>query len=370
MKKLPGILTTFLISLLAYAIGSLPFRPFSIKLMDGRVVHPLEAMVIAIILGIIIANLLLSNKNDDKVLAKNCFGYMSATKISESIADGVNFSIKFLLPLGIVLMGVKFDLMTVFKISANALILNVACVILAYFITIWICKCLKIDSKMSALIAIGTAICGGSAIVVLAPLIKSNRTQTSIAITIVSLFGLIAIFLYPYIGHLTGLTQTGFGIWAGTAIQAVPQVVAAGFTFGVMAGQVATIVKMVRILLLAPMVILIGAKHHKQNTENTTQKTKWSTFFPKFILFFLLMVVLKSIGVIDFLDHLTPHTTFSTVALSLSSFLMTMAMAGVGLNTHLGTMLKSGMKPLLAGFIAASAMAGLSIGAVLIFFNH
>ncbi len=369
MKKLPGIVTTFIIAILANFLQIIPVEPFSVKLHDGRVIHPLEAMVIAIIIGIIVTNIFLKKSNQQDKPTNNLLGIASSSSLSERISEGVNFSIKFLLPLGIVLMGVKFDLMTVFKISAHALVLNVACVILAYFITAFICKKLKIDTKMSSLIAIGTAICGGSAIVVLAPIIKANRTQTSIAITIVSLFGLIAIFLYPFIGHLTGLSQNGFGIWAGTAIQAVPQVVAAGFTFGVVAGQVATIVKMVRILLLAPMVILLGAKHHKNSNENTDKKTSWSTYFPRFIIFFLIMVILKTAGVIGFLDQLTHSITFSSVSIYLSGFFMTMAMAGVGLNTDLRTMVHSGAKPLLAGFIAAIAMAGISIVAVLAFFN-
>lgn len=365
--KLPGLIATLLIAIAAYALQQLPFSPFTVHLASGQIVHPLEAMVLAILLGILVENVFIRGQAKS-VSTETNLGYRQSPNLSERLATGINFSVKSLLPLAIILMGVKFDLLTVFKISAHALVLNVFCVVLAYFVTIYLCKLFRVDSKLSALIAIGTAICGGSAIVVLSPMIKASRTQTSIAITIISLFGLVAIFLYPYLGHLFGLNQTAFGIWAGTAIQAVPQVVAAGFAFGVIAGQVGTIVKMVRILLLAPMVVLLGAKEHKSAGESVDKK-KWHQFLPSFILFFVGMVVLNTVGVFTWLDHLVPHFSVSHVALQVSGFLMTMAMAGVGLNTDLGHMLKSGTKPLMAGLAAALVMAGISLAAVLIFFN-
>jgi len=373
--KLPGLTLTFILAIISYGIESLPFKPFTVITPEGYVVHPLEAMVIAIVVGLVVGNTILRDKNGSNKL-ENCNGIINSKKIKAKVAAGVTFSVKSLLPVGIVLMGIKFNILTVFKISADALVLNVLCVVIAYLLTVWICKLLKVDPIMTSLIGIGTAICGGSAIVVAAPIIKADQTQTSIAITIVSMFGLIAIFLYPILGHALGLTQNGFGIWAGTAIQAVPQVVAAGFAFGMVAGEVATIVKMVRILLLAPMVIVVGIKHKDNTTEalhdmeGAVKKVPWHSYFPRFIIVFLVMVVLKTIGVIDWIQNEISLFSFEQVTLFLSEFFMTMAMAGVGLSADLVTMFKTGLKPLIAGFIAAVIMTGFSLIAILLFFNH
>lgn len=152
--------------------------------------------------------------------------------------------------------------------------------------------------------------------------------------------------------------------------------VAAGFAFGMVAGEVATIVKMVRILLLAPMVIVVGIKHKDNTTEalhdmeGAVKKVPWYSYFPRFIIVFLVMVVLKTIGVIDWIQNEISLFSFEQVTLFLSEFFMTMAMAGVGLSADLVTMFKTGLKPLIAGFIAAVIMTGFSLIAILLFFNH
>ncbi|MFZ9035231.1 MAG: YeiH family protein, partial [Francisellaceae bacterium] len=226
MNRLPGLFLTAVITIIAYAISYLPFSPFTL-MHNGIAIHPLEPMVIALILGIIAGNTLFISKFANGMKKTNLMGIISSSHIKAKLASGINFSIKVLLPLGIVLMGVKFDLLAVIKLSAQALVINLICIVLAYILTNLICQFLKIDSQMRALITIGTAICGGSAIVALAPVIKANQTQTAIAMTIVSLYGLIAIFIFPLLGQLLGLSQLQFGIWAGTSIQAVPQVIAA-----------------------------------------------------------------------------------------------------------------------------------------------
>lgn len=364
--KIPGLILTFLIAILAYLIDELPFAPFTVMTEQGEKIHPLEPMVLAIILGLIIGNFILNSQRIQHTLSR---GWLSQYQLS--FTSGISFAVKRLLPLGVVLMGVKFDLMRIIDVSANALILNIVCVMLAYYLSIWLCKWLSVDSKMTSLIAAGTAICGGTAVVVASPIVKADKTQTSIAVTIVSLFGLIAIFLYPIIGHILQMDQKSFGIWAGTAIQAIPQVVAAGFAFGAIAGEVGTIVKMVRILLLAPMIFLIGMKHKNQQAKTqqiNAEKQPWYTYFPRFIIFFLFVVILKTVGVFEWLNSLITILPLQTMLLLLSSFLMVMAMAGVGLSADLAHMLRSGIKPLLAGFIAATVMAFISLVLVLLFF--
>ena len=363
MNKSLGLIFCVALAALAYLIAYLPFAPFSIE-QQAHTIHPLEPMVLAIIVGIVFGNVVFryrsaNNKNEDLQ------GVISSASLWHRISPGANFAAKSLLPLGIVLMGVKFDLLAVLKVSAQALIVNLICLIMAYFLTIWLCKRLGIDEKMSSLITIGTAICGGSAIVAVAPVIKASQTQVAIAMTIVSLYGLIAIFVLPVLGHALGLNEFQFGVWAGTSIQAVPQVVAAGFAFGAIAGQTATIVKMVRILLLAPMVMLIGMKHHKLQQKTQAITSRWYQYFPVFILYFLGMVLLNTFGLFSYLDQVSTLAISSYLAEG-SAFFMTMAMVGVGLNTDLLSLLKSGGKPFLAGGLAMLILLLLSFILVLL----
>ena len=359
IQKIYGLSVTAIIVGLAYAVSYLPFIPFSIR-HESQVIHPLEPIVIALILGVVFGNSIFRNCQQAHTAPINLFGVINAPFLWKKLKPGVDFSAKSLLPLGIVLMGVKFNLLNVLKISAQALIINLICVFVAYFLTAWICHKLKIESKLTSLIAIGTAICGGSAIIVAAPIIKANQTQTAIAMTVVSLYGLIAIFIFPLLGKLFFLNQIDFGIWAGTSIQAVPQVVAAGFAFGMIAGQTASIVKMVRILLLAPMVMLLGAKHNKIKKEGHRIKQNWHQYFPLFILYFLAIVALNTLDFFEWLDNYLAFS-ISHALLLLSEFFMAMAMVGIGLNTDMLTLCKSGGKPLLAGGIAMILIAGLSL---------
>ncbi|WP_151194286.1 YeiH family protein [Cysteiniphilum sp. JM-1] len=365
MSKITGLIFCAFLTIIAYIVAFLPFAPFTIYHQNLEV-HPLEPMVLSIIIGIICGNLFFRHKAAAHQ-QENLQGVISSARLWQKLTPGANFAAKSLLPLGIVLMGVKFDLLSVLKVSGQALLINLICLLIAYIVTLWLCKRLGVDEKMSALITIGTAICGGSAIVAAAPVVKANQTQVAIAMTIVSLYGLIAIFVLPLLGHALGLDEFQFGVWAGTSIQAVPQVVAAGFAFGAIAGQTATIVKMVRILLLAPMVMLIGIKHHKANTtdKEAQKRVAWHQYFPKFILYFLAVVVLNTLGLFGFLDRLADLSVSHYIA-KISAFCMTMAMVGVGLNTDLVVLLKSGGKPLLAGGLAMIILLVISLGLIIV----
>ncbi|WP_119327616.1 YeiH family protein [Cysteiniphilum halobium] len=365
MSKIIGLFFCALLVVIAYIVAYLPFAPFTIY-HQNLAMHPLEPMVLSIIIGVICGNVFFRHKVAE-YQRENLQGVISSARLWQKLAPGANFAAKSFLPLGIVLMGVKFDLLSVLKISGQALLINLICLLVAYVVTLWLCKCLGVDEKMSSLITIGTAICGGSAIVAAAPVVKANQTQVAIAMTIVSLYGLIAIFVLPLFGHIFGLSEFQFGVWAGTSIQAIPQVVAAGFAFGAIAGQTATIVKMVRILLLAPMVMLIGIRHNKANKGDgqVQNKVAWHKYFPKFILYFLVMIVLNTLGLFTLLDRLTDLPISHYIA-EISAFFMAMAMVGVGLNTDLVVLLKSGGKPLLAGGLAMLILLVLSLGLIIV----
>jgi uncharacterized integral membrane protein (TIGR00698 family) len=223
---LPGLALTTLLAVAAVALRHLPFAPFTV---DGR--HPVDAMILAIVLGILLRNVI---------------------GIGVRSAEGVKFSVKKVLPFAIVLMGAKLDFWSVMRVSGQALVISLTCVTAALALTIYLCRRVGVGQKLGLLISIGTAICGGTAIAVAAPVIEADDNDTAFAITTITLFGLIAIFVFPPLGYVLGMTENEFGVWAGMAIHATPQVMAAGFAYGPTAGDVATIVKLVRVLLLAP----------------------------------------------------------------------------------------------------------------------
>jgi uncharacterized integral membrane protein (TIGR00698 family) len=355
VKKRYGLLVCGLLATAAYGISFLPIQPFSVH-RGSVVIHPVEPMIVAIVLGLLLSLALPSSSKRTKP-ACQVNGVIRSSSLSEMLAPGAHFSIDTVLPLGIILMGVRFSFSTVVHVSQNSLSINLICIACAYGVTQWICRWFDIDRKLTALITIGTAICGSAAIVAASSVIKSNSTQTTTAMTIISLYGLLGIFIFPFIGHGLHLSQMSYGIWSGIVIQAVPQVVAAGFAYGIKAGQIAIVVKMVRVLLLAPMVVLMGIQFHRKQGKALDS---WSQYFPSFILLFLLMIMVNTLGWIDALGVYL-NLPIEAFTLSLSSFLMTVAMAGVGMNTDVVQLCRFGGKPLAAGGIAMVVLAMISL---------
>ncbi len=347
---LPGLALTCAIAIAAALLHQLPFPPFTI---GDR--HPIDALLIAILLGMAARNLL---------------------PLHVSLGPGIKYSVKKVLPFAIVLMGAKLDFFDVLRVSAQALWLSVLCVAVALGLTVWLCRRAGVGTKLGILIGIGTAICGGTAIVIAAPTIEAEEKDTAFAIATITLFGVGAIFVFPLLGHALGLTQTEFGIWAGVGIQATPQVMAAGFAYGPQAGEVAVIVKLVRVLLLAPMVVGLGWWHAREKRArqqaHVAQKTPLTQLFPPFVLGFLALAVANTLNLLpDFTLHLEKSAFWEAgdrlIALSdavttISGFLIVIAMAGVGCGVHLKSLLGIGLKGLYVGMFAAVVLAAFSLG--------
>ena len=350
--NLPGLILTATIAVLAFFVHQLPFPPFTI----GEK-HPIDALLIAIIIGMFVRNVL---------------------PLSPVLGPGIKFSVKKVLPFAIVLMGAKLDFNYVLEVSGQALLISVICVVIALALTLWLCNRVGVGQKLGLLIGIGTAICGGTAIAVAAPTIEADDNDTAFAITTITIFGLIAIFVFPVLGHALEMSQNDFGIWAGISIQATPQVMAAGFSYGEEAGEVAVIVKLVRVLLLAPLVFVLGAWYARQRREQqeayVAEKRRWASLVPPFIVGFLVLAVANSL-------HLLPNFTLhfqesyfwsagdlplsmSKAATGCSLFFVTMAMAGVGLGVHLKTLRKVGLKALYVGMFSALVLSVFGFGLI------
>ncbi|HEY5946091.1 MAG TPA: putative sulfate exporter family transporter [Kofleriaceae bacterium] len=345
-----GLLLSLVIAIVSYQLYTAPLPPFSIG-TPAR--HPIDAMLIAIVIGMLIRN---------------------SIGVSARFAAGIRYAVVSIMPLGIVLMGARLNFFDVVRTSVTALIISVICVCVALTLTIWLCRRVGVGQKLGILIGVGTAICGGTAIAVAAPVIEADDGDTAFGIATVTLFGMVAVFVLPLLGQLFGMTQLEFGVWAGTSVHATPQVVATGFAYGPQAGDVATIVKLVRVLLLAPVVIGLGIWYARQKRQqqiaHVTKIGNFTTLFPPFILGFVLLALANTLHLLpDFTLHLQDsvlwdHQDLRVVLAKLvtwvSTFLLTVSMAGVGLGVDVRGLAKVGLGALYVGLASSVLLATFS----------
>jgi len=262
--------------------------------------------------------------------------------------DGVKYTSKKLLQYSIILLGFSMNLFSIFKVGSQTLVL-MAFTLTATFLTAFVAgKLLKLDGNLKTLIGVGTAICGGSAIAATAPVIHADDEEVAHSISTIFLFNVIAAFLFPFLGHMFGMSDHSFGLWAGTAVNDTSSVVAAGYTFSNAAGNLAVIVKLTRTLMIVPVTLVLAIyTSRKEAGSNTSGKSKSgysiAKIFPWFVLGFVAASVINT-----FIPM--PHGVDSFLAQT-GKFVIVMAMASIGLNTNVVKLVKSGAKPILLGFI-------------------
>jgi uncharacterized integral membrane protein (TIGR00698 family) len=334
-KIFPGLLLCFILAFVAIKISNLAI--FSV----GNNVAIISSEILAILLGIFLGNSL---------------------KIAKIFDAGINFSLKNILALAIVLLGVKLDLKYLFNSSSSLFFIDIASVILNIAIGAIICKILKLDKNVATLLIVGNAICGSSAIIILAPLIVANQNQISTSLIISSLLGLMAIFIYPAVGKIFAIDNNIFGIWAGATVQSVPQVLATGFSFSEEAGKLATITKLIKVLLLAPTILLVTVFRNGK----TVKIKEFYRCFPLFIFGFLIMVGLNSANCFD--NIVFDYKTSDLLA-NISGFLLTATMVAIGIKTNVKSCFNASFRPFVAGFIS-SVLVSLLILSLLYYFQR
>ena len=347
-----GVSLAIVVSLCALWLSEARFPPFT--LAGGK--HPIEPVMLAIILGMLVSNL---------------------RALPKAVQPGLKFSVKKLLPLGIILLGARLDFLALVKVGLEGLILSVLETAVALALLLLLTRLLKLPQKLGILLGVGTAICGGTAIVATAPVIEAEEKDVVFSVATVTLLGLMAMFALPVLGHLLDLNAKAFGIWAGLAIHQTPQVVAAGFAYSpagapysVEAGQTATIVKLARVCLLAPVVFLIGFFYARGQLGHAhvveRKRINYLHLFPMFVVGFLAMALMKTLGLLpDLTIHLTKglfhagdHTVqLSSLAEQISKICITISMAGVGLETKFSSMKQTGLKPFAASLVAVLVVA-------------
>lgn len=276
---------------------------------------------------------------------------------------GIAFVSKQVLRLAIILMGLTLSFTQVLQTGTYSLIVMCFTLLTAFGGGYLLGKVFGMDWKLSGLISAGTGICGGSAIAAIAPTIDAKDKDIAYAISATFLFDIVMVILFPIAGRYFGMSDMGFGLWAGTAVNDTSSVVAAGYAFSDAAGAYSMIVKLTRTLSIIPTVLIfslvnerLAAKSAALNgaaqSAETKKKVNLRKIFPYFILMFLVMVAVKSTGVV-------PDAVSSNVSV-LSKFLMVMALGAIGLKTNCKEVSQSGFKPMLHGFIISALVVVVS----------
>ena len=261
--------------------------------------------------------------------------------------EGIEFTGKKILQYAIILLGFEMNLYTVLTVGQQSLLIIFSTLATAFTTAFFIGKLLKIDSNTTTLIGVGTAICGGSAIAATAPVIKAHDKEVAFSISTIFLFNIIAVFIFPALGHILNLSDNGFGMWAGTAINDTSSVVAAAYSYSHPAGDYATIVKLTRALMIIPITIFLAffcTKINKQETDYNVGK-----IFPWFILWFVVASIICTTNILP--SYIAKSLT------SIGKFSITLAMVAIGLNTNLKHLLKNGVRPILLGLCCWIAVA-------------
>jgi uncharacterized membrane protein YadS len=294
------------------------------------------------------------------------------------LTPGLAFSSQRILRLGIVLLGARLSLAEIARIGLPATGLIVVTMAVSFAIVLLAAPFVRVDSRLAVLIAVGSAVCGNTAIVATAPVIGARAREVAYAVATITLFGTVAVFLYPTIGRAVGLSEVASGLWAGVAVHDTSQVIATGAALGPEALDVATVVKLIRNALMAPLLLVIaavwaaradtaavradggpprtGASGHPAMTTGLGRRGIRRAF-PLFVVGFLALATLRTIGLID----VEQAGALDTVARGL----ILVALAAVGLSIHIGELRETSWRPLAVGF-AVALMVGLGSLALIV----
>ena len=296
------------------------------------------------------------------------------------VQDGIGFTAKKVLQYAVILLGFGLNLAQIAAVGAESLPIILTTIATALIVGYILYRVLRMDSAIATLIAVGSSICGGSAIAATAPVIRAKDEQVAQAISVIFLFNVVAALIFPTLGGMLGMSNEGFGLFAGTAVNDTSSVTAAaaawdGMHPGSNALDDATIVKLTRTLAIIPITLALGivmarkesADESASNAQaasepsSTRRKDPLGNFslkraFPMFILFFLVASLITTIAVAAGADA----AVFAPLK-TLSKFFIVMAMAAIGLNTDLVKLVRSGAKPILMGLICWICIAAASL---------
>ena len=330
-----GILICALTALLSIQISNY----IGIELLNLEK-SPISPIIIAIIVGSVVSN---------------------SVKIIHNFADGFTFSIKYLLKLGIIFLGIRLSVSDILLYGSQGLIVIIPCIAISIFIVKSLRSYFNVSDNLSLLIAVGTSICGATAIVALAPAINAKKEEISYAIANITVFGLIAMFLYPLLAYMVfDDNSLAVGLFLGTSIHETAQVAGSGMIYAEQYENpsvldIATVIKLVRNTMMVIVIPLLAYLAKKDSNQNN--KINIGSIFPYFIIGFLAFGMIRTIG-----DHFEYQigselwNNFIHFIKYSAELLLIIAMSAVGYNTKLDKFKNLGLKPFYLGFIAAIAV--------------
>lgn len=319
----PGVLLAGMIAALAFMLRALPG------------VSNFSPMIIVILLGIAFHNVI---------------GTPRRAK------PGITFSLRRILRLAIVLLGLQLSFQQVIAVGINGLAVIVLTLVATFVFTKWAGRWLGVDAKLSELIAAGTSICGASAVVATNAVTQGHDEEVTYAVACVTVFGSVSMFLYPLLPALLHLSPAAYGLWAGASIHEIAQVVAAAFQDGQTAGQIATIAKLSRVMMLAPLVLTLSFLANRKLRRQGRYVVHKRPPLPYFVLGFIAFVALSSVLT------LPPVPKYWVV--QGTTFLLSLALAAMGLETDIRKVLAKGARPIALGAVSWLFISGLSLGLV------
>ena len=297
----------------------------------GRWLPTVGGPVFAIVLGLVI---------------RNSLGMLPVFQ------PGLAFASKKVLQWSIIALGFGLSFTQVVQTGFESLWVTLITMAAAFIVAAVLGRALGIPDKLRTLIGAGTAICGGSAIAAVAPIIKPEEHETAFAISTIFLFNVVAVLVFPFFGHALNMSDIGFGLWAGTAINDTSSVVAAAYSYSTEAGDYATVVKLTRATFIIPIclfyVVLEVRRQQQQGGGFSIQR-----LIPWFIVWFVVASMVRSTGVL-------PAEVLSVLQI-VAQFLMVLALAAIGLSSNMRLMARTGWRPVALGLGVWIAVAVTSL---------
>lgn len=277
-----------------------------------------------------------------------------------SAKAGITYTSKKILQLAVILLGFGMNLSSVLKVGGQSLPIILSTIAISLITAFFLYKILHMDSDISILIGVGSSICGGSAIAATAPVIGADDEEIAQAISVIFLFNVIAALIFPTLGGILNLSNDGFGLFAGTAVNDTSSVTAAaaawdGMHPGANTLDTAAIVKMTRTLAIIPITLVLALLRTKKigQTSESMTDVDLKKIFPWFVLLFLLASIITTAIPIP--------TVITGFLKNASKFFIVMAMIAIGLNTDIIKLVKTGGKPIFMGFCCWVAIACVSL---------
>lgn len=317
---LPGVTLVLIVTAAAYGLRQVP--GFS----------ALSPMFSAILIGMAFANF---------------------TTVPSPALPGIALLSKRLLRVAVALLGLQLTLTQVMDVGTTGVVLIVLVVAATYGFTVAAARLLGVNPRLGRLLAAGTSICGASAIAATNAIEQATDEEVSYAIACVTLFGTLAIVCYPVVASLLDLTATSFGFWTGLSVHEVAQVVATAYQYGDEAGAFAVIVKLTRVLLLAPLLVVVASMAVRRRSAADTP-INGSQMLPLFVAAFILLMLANTAGIV-------PQGARDSLV-SITPVILTCALGALGLGTRFGAIREQGLRPLL---LAALSSLFISLVAVL-----